>query len=252
MASAKALVLKRISARDATRVIKALHYSGKVTSNSQLHFGVFLDGKCGGAMTFGPPMDKNRAMNIVPDTPWDGMLELNRMAFADWLPRNGESRMLRVALRWIKKRLPSVQWVQTFADATQCGDGTIYRAAGFDLIGIKKNTSILRMPDGSIITDKTLNDRVHAGGRRGASIAKESGAVSLPGFQIKYIVFLDPSARERLTVDVLPYSAIADARAGMYRGEQRAGSSTVERRPLQAEGGGSSPTPALHDDGGEA
>jgi hypothetical protein len=35
---AKNIIVKPISSRDANKIIKALHYSGKVVNNSQLHW----------------------------------------------------------------------------------------------------------------------------------------------------------------------------------------------------------------------
>lgn len=54
MGEAKQLRVNPIAARDANRIVRALHYSGKVVNNSQLHLGVFHRGRCGGAMQFGP------------------------------------------------------------------------------------------------------------------------------------------------------------------------------------------------------
>lgn len=60
LGDAKQIIVKPISATDANRIVKALHYSGKVVNNSQLHLGVFLDGRCGGVMQFGPSLDKKK------------------------------------------------------------------------------------------------------------------------------------------------------------------------------------------------
>lgn len=260
--------MRTIAAADARRITKALHYSGKVVQSSAIHFGVFEGDRCGGVMSFGASMDKRRMAPLVQGTPMDGFVELNRMAFADWLPRNSESRCLAVALRFIRKNYPQIQWVVSFADGTQCGDGTIYRAAGFVLTQIKKNTSLLRMPNGEIVADKSLNefvgvealsriakgivsrkslDNVVVGGRRGSSIAKELGAVPLQGFQLRYVYFLDPTARDRLTCPILPFSAIDEAGAGMYRGKAR-GKRRSDAAGNQPDEGGANPTPALHHD----
>ena len=64
------------------------------------------------------------------------------MAFIDELPQNSESRCIAIALRLLKKNAPHLKWVISFADATQCGTGTIYRASGFKLVGIAKNTAL--------------------------------------------------------------------------------------------------------------
>ena len=108
MSSAKELIIKPIGAKDANLIIKNLHYSNKVVPNSQLHFGVFLQNKLEGAMSFGPPINKKGTINIVKDTSWSGMLELNRMAFSDKLPRNSESRAMSIAFKIIKQNYPQI------------------------------------------------------------------------------------------------------------------------------------------------
>lgn len=234
MGTVKDLVIGPISSREATAFVKRHHYSGKVAANSQLHFGVFLDKRLGGVMQFGPSLDKRRVQSLVSDTPWNGFLELNRMAFSDFLPRNSESRALSIAFKMIKKHYPHIQWIISFADGTQCGDGTIYRATGFILTQIKKNTTIWKLGD-EVFTDlgvrlgKNIGNRLvtNEGGKlknTGAASMKqfkEMGAEPLPGFQLRYIYFLDKSARGRLTVPELPYSEIKKVGASMYKGVRR-------------------------------
>ena len=245
--SAKSLIVKPISAQDANRIIRSLHYSGKIVPNSQLHLGVFLDGKCGGAMSFGPSTDKRRMLGLVSGTLWNEFVELNRMAFADWLPRNGESRCIAYAMRLIKKTYPHLKWVVSFADGTQCGDGTIYRASGFNLIGIKKNTSLLKMPNGEIVSRISLDTSPIHGrdGRFGSSIARENGALPLIGFQLKYIYFLDLSARSRLTVPILPFSEIEKCGAKMYLGKSSVVSADSGTAGIQPARDGANPITTL-------
>lgn len=238
MGDAKKIIVKPISASDANRIIKALHYSGKVVQNSQVHLGVFFDGKCGGAMQFGPSMRKDLIQPLIRETGWNEFLELNRLAFADWLPRNGESRCIGYAMRWIKKTYPWIKWVISFADGTQCGDGTIYRASGFVLTGIKENTQLRIEPS----TGKPLH--------RMAAFHKCKSAEfhtwdKLPGFQLRYIYFLDPTALSRLTVPVLPFSEIERRGAGMYKGKKRADSIVANAPGHQPGEGGAEPTSAL-------
>lgn len=164
MGKAKEIIVKPISATDANRIVRALHYSGKVVNNSQLHLGAFLDGKCGGAMQFGPSLDKRKIQGLVRGTLWNEFIELNRMAFADWLPRNGESRCLGYAFRWMRKQYPHIKWCVSFADGTQCGDGTIYRASGFVLTGIKENNQIWEAPTGEVFNDTSIRPGI--GGER--------------------------------------------------------------------------------------
>lgn len=260
MGDAKRLIVKPIAAADATRIIRSLHYSGKVVQNSQLHLGVFMNGRCGGAMQFGPSLDKRKMQSLVRGTGWNEFIELNRMAFADWLPRNGESRCIAYAMRWIRQTYPHLQWVVSFADGTQCGDGTIYRASGFVLTAINESHNLVRRGDGVVIHKMTLESgptrpRPELGGKSYyeitggrydlAAYVRATKGVIVPGYQLRYMYFLDPSARERLAVPVLPFSEITRRGAGMYRGVQRAGSAGSGTSPNQGGRGGATPTPAL-------
>jgi hypothetical protein len=283
---AKNIIVKPISSQDANKIIKALHYSGKVVNNSQLHLGVFFDGRCGGAMQFGPSLDKRKIVGLVKGTLWNEFLELNRLAFADWLPRNGESRAIAYAMRFIKKTYPWMKWIVSFADGAQCGDGTIYRASGFVLTGIRKNTSLWAGPDGSVSDDATVKtnptrqvfsrtsltdgrskqqqqqaQRIISrttstkGGHTsatngGASMRayKEAGFAPIPGFQLRYIYFLDHTAKDRLTVPILPFSEIERRGAGMYKGIKRDKQAIGGDHPHS---GGAAPTVTLQGNGGK-
>jgi len=266
MGSAKEILVRPVSPRLASALVRRVHYSHACVSNSQLHIGVFYRGRLDGAMQFGPPLCRRNVLPLVRGTPWNGMIELNRLAFSESLPRNSESRALGIVLRMLRKRKPSLQWVLSYADGTQCGDGTIYRAAGFVLTGIKRNSAIWAAPDGQRFTDvglrtgrqqaakarRILNKTtVTTAGRRpggGASMRpyREAGWRPLPGFQLRYIYFLDPAARKRLAVPILAFSAIDEAGARMYRGMKGAGSADSGTPGDQPGGGGVSPTSALH------
>jgi hypothetical protein len=178
------------------------------------------------------------------------------MAFSERLPRNSESRALGVAFRLLKKHKPDLKWVVSFSDASQCGDGTIYRASGFKLTGIKKNSTILEFPDGLRETKLVLSDvlrprRLELARRYGVTLPGgaatvkpffDIGARYVPGYQFRYVRFLDPTWEERLAVRVIPFADIPDE-CRMYRGI-RGGSQ--EPRGNQPRGGGASPTPPLH------
>ena len=254
MGHAKNIIVKPISSSDANRVIRSLHYSGKVVNNSSVHLGVFLDGKCGGALQFGPSLDKRRLIGLVRGTGWNEFTELNRMALADWLPRNSESRAIAVAMRILRKSYPHLKWVVSFADGTQCGDGTIYRATGFVLTSIRKNRTIYEFPDGERMSDigmKTGHEwQCRRFGRAmigqdALRLAIRSGAKKTQGFQLRYIYFLDPSHRERLTVPIIPFSEIERQGAGMYRGKSSVTSIDSDATANHAVEGGAIPTVTL-------
>lgn len=232
MGRAKEIIVKVIPAKVAVPFVRAHHYSGKVVNNSTLHFGAFLDGQLHGVLSYGPSMDKSKTLPLVEGTQWNGALELNRMAFDDYLPRNSESYCIGKTLRMIRQKAPQVKWVISFADGAQCGDGTIYRASNFVLTGIKKNRTILEFPTGDRVADISLSNGAQTKQirdlcrRMGVEWKYRTrsewialGAKFIPGFQLRYIYFLDPKWRKRLTVPELPFSRIDEMGAGMYKGE---------------------------------
>jgi len=282
--SAKDLIIKPIDRNEANNFVRKIHYSGKVAPNSQLHLGIFWNGRLEGVMQFGPSIDKRKTQRLVEGTLWNGFLELNRMAFSEALPKNSESRAIAVAMKLIRKHAPQVKWVISFADATQCGDGTIYRASGFVLTGIRRNTSIWEAPSGATYSRVSLTDgkshteqantrrevfsrtsltkadcpKQHAAAQRaagGGNLAMSGGGASMrdfkdagfrpiEGFQLRYLYFVDPTARARLTVPVLPFTEIDRLGARMYKGQaSRPGPSTRDGTPDAV--GGATPTPAL-------
>ncbi len=186
MGRAKEIIVKVIPSKIANEFVKKHHYSGKVVPNSTLHFGAFLDDKLHGVLSYGSPFRKDKVLHFVKNTGWNEMLELNRMAFDDYLPKYSESRCIAISIRLIKKNAPQIKWILSFADGTQCGDGTIYRASGFQLFGVQKNNGIIKLENGEIRASVTFT--------KGKSILNNNGKASIPataikldGFQFRYI-----------------------------------------------------------------
>ena len=102
MGRAKEIILKVIPSKIANEFIKKYHYSGKVVQNSSLHFGCFLDGKLHGVMQYGSSMVKKNIIHLVNKTNWNEFIELNRMAFDDYLPKYSESRCIAISFKLIK------------------------------------------------------------------------------------------------------------------------------------------------------
>jgi len=212
MGRAKEIIVKVIPSKVANEFVKNHHYSGKIVSMSNLHFGCFLDNKMHGVMSYGPPMDKRNVLPLVDsgvldfNKRWNEMLELNRMAFDDYLPKNSESRCIAISIKLIKKNAPQIKWLLSYSDATQCGDGTIYRASGFKLTQINKNGTIYKLSNGNIVA------------KRGDSKYDFKGASALKGFQNRYIYLIDKTCK--LTVPEIAFSKIDELGAGMYKGKK--------------------------------
>jgi hypothetical protein len=201
--------------------------------NSNLHFGAFLDSKLHGVMSFGSPLDKRKVLGLVKPSLWNEMLELNRMAFDDYLPKNSESRCIAIAFKLLKKNAPQIKWILSFSDGTQCGDGSIYRASGFILSGIVENSNTCQLPNGEVIHKMTLESnptspRKELNGQSYYSLTggkydftkyvKSVNGKILNGFQLRYIYLLDKSCK--LNVESIPFEKIDELGAGMYKGQK--------------------------------
>ena len=109
------------------------------------------------------------------------------------------------------------------------------------LTAIKKNTTIIRLVDGTIETTvkNTKGKRLlETGGRASTGDLR---AEPLAGHMLRYVYFLKPEERANLAVPVLPFSAIAEAGASMYLGRAM----EKARVDVQSTEGGSIPTPSL-------
>ena len=241
--SVKDIHIKPIDSSRANDFIKRHHYSGTVVPNSQLHLGAFYHGALEGVLQFGPPMVRENVIGLVEGTGWNEMMELNRMAFTDALPQNSGSRCLSIAFKLFEKHAPQVKWILSYADATRCGDGAVYRASNFVLTGIKENTSMLELPSGDVICDLVITShsddpRPELNGKSVSEVTdgkctetafkEATGAEPAPGYQLRYIYFIDNDYRENLTVPEIPYERIDELDAGMYKGEKI---SVEERKP---------------------
>ena len=128
------------------------------------------------------------------------------MTFDSVLPRNNESRAISMSIKLLRKYAPQIKWIISFADACSCGDGMIYRASN--------PTTPRKELGGKCYFDIT-------GGRFAwKEFLQKTGAKLLDGWQLRYIYFIDPSYRQRLTVPEIPFSRIDEMGAGMYKGEK--------------------------------
>ena len=228
MGRAKEIIVKVIPAKIANEFVKKHHYSGKMAATGLICFGAFLDNKIIGVAQWGRPINKYLHLHIVQNTKWNDFLELNRLVCIDDTPKNIESRFIKICLMLIKKNAPQIKWVMSFADATQCGDGAIYRASGFMLTNINDSKQLYELPNG-----ETLHLMGLQGGQHGALRKKmlESGygnakkfmievlkGKPLEGKQLKYIYLIDKTCK--ITVPILPFSMIDKMGAGMYKGKK--------------------------------
>ena len=222
MGRAKEIIVKVIPAKIANEFVKKHHYSGKIVPNSKLHFGCFLDDRLHGVLSFGSSLDKSKTIGLVESTLWNEYLELNRLAFDEYLPKYSESRCISIAIKLLKKNAPQIKWILSYADGCDCGDGSIYRASGFVLTMIKENSDLFLLPNGKKIHSMTIKSSKKLMNKYGFwknyLETEHKGYKKLVGYQLRYIYLIDKSCK--ITVPILPFSKIDEMGAGMYKGEK--------------------------------
>ena len=169
--------LALIPARLSRETIIKHHYSHRTVNNAYLHLGVYYQGQFAGVLVLGYMLNPARAGKVVAGTVQGQYLELNRMWLDDAAPRNSESRAISYAIKYIRRAMPTVAWIQSFADE-RCGRwGVVYQAANFLYIGSHKTAFYLL--DGEYYHDMLLTAKVHANGRGGHLIANLARAEKL-------------------------------------------------------------------------
>lgn len=132
-----------IDAREASKIVKKYHYSGKVVSNSKLHLGVFMEDKLVGCLSFGPPMNGEKTSSKISST-HSNMFELNRMVMDDDQPRNSESQAISLCIRYLK-RFTDIDYLLSFSDGKEGNVGYIYQATNWKYAGFMLSDSFYKI-----------------------------------------------------------------------------------------------------------
>lgn len=204
------LYVALIPRADACEVIRANHYSGRVVNNSYIHLGVWVGGERLGVLQLGYALNPRRVEHIVANTSIDEYLELNRMWLSDKAPRNSESRSLAYAVRWLRRALPRIRWIQSFADERCGGWGVVYQAANYVYVG--HHLSSFWTLDGKAFHH--LLTTAHRDSPRGRYLAANRERAERHSYrQFRYIFFVKPGARRDLRMTVRPHPKVGQLMA---------------------------------------
>ena len=186
----------------AKRLLVERHYLHSMPGGTQISLGALVEDRLLGVLTFG--VGPSKAHRLVEGAAPSDCVTLTRLWLSDELPKNSESRVLGIALRSLRKAT-SFRFVLTYADPNAEHVGTIYQATNWIYIGESQAMALLDFGDGV--------------GRHTRTIAQRFGTHSLKHFlkhgmtvkkipqaaKHRYIYFLDPSWRDRLKPERLPY-----------------------------------------------
>ena len=130
--------VEKVSYKIAKKWLLNYHYA-KRTCNIMHSFGLFIEDKLSGVITFGMPPSSTLCSSICGNEFKKNVLELNRLITLDNLPKNSLSKFVSESIKMIGKDVIIV----SFADANQNHNGYIYQATNFIYTGVSSNTSKL-------------------------------------------------------------------------------------------------------------
>jgi hypothetical protein len=191
-----------ISQIDAKQLLVCHHYLHSFPGGTRLSFGVYLDARLLGALTFG--VGPYLGYKLVKDASPDDVVTLTRLWLSDDLPRNSESRVLGFVLRSLRKET-SLKFVLAYSDPAAGHLGTIYQATNWLYTGLSSATPLYDIGDGIPHHSRSL---AHQLGSHSIRYLTSQGIMVKTVPQMakhRYIHFLDDSWRTRLLVPVLPY-----------------------------------------------
>lgn len=88
------------------------------------------------------------------------VLELRRLILVDEAERNSESRFIGYSLKWIRRYLPSVKVVVSYADPNHGHSGVVYKASNFVYMGITgKDKGFRDISTGKIYHSRALRTK---------------------------------------------------------------------------------------------
>lgn len=215
---------------------KTWHYTKSVPAGKMVKIGAWEDGKFIGVVIFsrgatpeiGSPYDLNQTE----------ICELTRVALTKH--KTPVSKILSLALKFLKNQSPGIRMVVSFADAAQGHHGGIYQATNWLYAG-GAETHAYRV-NGVIKHPKSLHAKFGRGGQSipwlRANVDPNAARVT-SGFKHRYLMPLDDEIRRKVEPLRKPYP-------------KRAGSVESGTSTFHVERGGESPTSALQSEAGVA
>lgn len=204
------------------------HYSKSMPASKIVKVGAWEDGKFIGVVLFSGGATLQIAMPY--SLTQFQVCELTRIALRNH--KNPVSRIMSIALKFLKKQSPKIILVTSYADLEQNHHGGIYQATNWIYVGKTKPDCCLKVK-GIVEHRKTIYERY--GNQSLDWIRKNIDPLAerIPDLgKYKYLMPLDESVRKKIELLRKPYPKRVTSKANVASG-------------FQSEEGGATPTVAL-------
>jgi hypothetical protein len=143
--------VRAITTAEARAIIEQYEWLGTMPAVSRYCFGLFFDGRCGGAVVYGDEYGAN--LGVWNRYGFEGkIIALLRGACAHWAHPHAASKLIRRSMDLLPEHY---KVITAMADRLAGEIGTVYQAAGFDYVGTMRagGRSLTR------INGKTVSER---------------------------------------------------------------------------------------------
>lgn len=211
------------------------HYSKSVPVPPLVKVGAWEDGRYIGCVIF----SRGASSNLLKPygLKQDEGCELTRVALTSH--RAEVTRIVKLALTFLKKNSPDLRLVISFADPQYGHHGGIYQGGNWIYCGVTSH-SIEYWNGSKRLHSRQVSEKgwnIQQGMKRPTVKPSECRVVHTPG-KYRYLMPLDDAMRKQIAHLAKPYP-------------KRAGSDTSDTPSFQLGKGGSTPTPALYSPQGE-
>jgi len=189
----------------ANEIIKKNHYSGTVALGTKVSLGIYVDEILYGVMQLGKGVNPSGTAKSVEGSKNDQYLELNRLWISDELGYNSESKAIGLMFKWLKKNMPEIKWLISFADGIEGNAGTIYQATNWIYTGYNTTGGLWITKEGKKMHQLTASEGLPNAKRDTLESKWGTPLYRVAGGQFKYFYFLDKKWRKRLIHKSLPY-----------------------------------------------
>lgn len=132
----------------AVEFVQKYHYSPVMPKLTKHYLGFYCDNNLVGVLTLGWGTQPRQTINkMFRSLETKDYYEIGKMCMTDEMPRNSESQMLSMTIRWLKQNHPSKLFLYTMADGIMGKCGYVYQASNF-LYGGAYLTSVYMMENG--------------------------------------------------------------------------------------------------------
>ena len=125
--------LKPIKKSLSEEIVKKIHQSSDtLPKTTKYALGVYIDDVLEGTITLGyGTRPKHTIKKMFPSLDTNDYLEIGRMCINNDYKTNTESQMLSKTMKWVKKNLPHIKLIFTWANGLLGKIGTVYQASNF-------------------------------------------------------------------------------------------------------------------------